>query len=427
MTTKVEKVENSTATVSVSASKKEWAAAQEKAFKKIKSKLKLKGFRSGANIPDELARPHISDADIYNEAVNIILPELYEGTLKEHNYVPFLQPTVDVKKVTKTILEVTFEIPLYPEVTLGEYKGIKVELESVSVEDKEVENSIKLLLNKHADLVVCDADHKAEIGDTVVLDFAGYVNGEQFQGGTAENYELELGSNQFIPGFEAQLVGATAGSDVDVNVAFPENYVAELAGKEAVFKCKIHEIKSKSTPELNDDFVKELNIENVETVDALREYQKADLLAKKERSAKARQFNKLVETIVNASTVSISEKMIDREVEGMLEDIKGRVEQNGLEFDQYLQLTNNTLENLTSSLRGDARKNLSTYLVLSKIAEVENIRVTNEDVDGELSIMATQYNMTVEKIKELLGNNINRVMNDIQNKKIEAFLKANNL
>lgn len=427
MATKVEKVENSTATVSVSASKKAWAAAQEKAFKKLKGKLKLKGFRSGSAIPDELARPHIDEREIYQEAMDIILPELYTSALKDNNLVPFMQPSVNITKVTKTIFELTFEIPLYPEVTLGEYKGIKVELESVSVEDKEVENSIKLLLNQHADLVVCEEGHKAEKGNTVVFDFAGFADGKQFEGGTAENYSLELGSNQFIPGFEDQLVGTVAGQELDVNVTFPTQYIKELAGKDATFKCKIHEIKAKSNPELNDDFVKELNIENVETVEALKEHQKADLLGKKERAAKSRQFHKLVDTIVSNATLSIGDKVIDKEVEAMIEDLKNRVTQNGLTFDQYLELTNNTLDNLNTTLRTDATKNLSTYLVLSKIAEVEHIIVTDADVDAELSVMAQQYNMTVEKIKELIGDNIGRIRSDISNKKIEGFLKENNL
>jgi trigger factor len=427
MASKVEKIENSTATVTVSASKKEWLAAQEKAFQKIKSKLKLKGFRSGNAIPDDLARPHIKQEEIYNEAVNVVLPGLYEEVLKENNLVPFMQPSVNVTKVTKTIFEATFEIVLYPEVTLGEYKGIKVELESVSVEDKEVENSIKLLLNKHADLVLAEEGYKAAKGDTVILDFAGSVDGVAFEGGTAENYELELGSNTFIPGFEDQLVGAEAGAEIDVNVTFPENYVKNLAGKAAVFKCKVHEIKTKTYPELNDEFVKELNIENVDNVEALRAHQKEDLLGKKERAAKGRQFNTLITKIVENATVSIGEKVIEREIAGMFEDFKARLQQNGLGVEEYLSFTGNTIENVNAQMRTEAVKNLSTFLVLAKIAEVENIRITDADVDNELSVMAQQYNMTVEKIKELLGENIGRVRSDIQNKKIEEFLKANNL
>ena len=427
MATKVEKVENSTATVSVSASKKAWAAAQEKAFKKLKGKLKLKGFRSGSAIPDELARPHIDEREIYQEAMDIILPELYTSALKDNNLVPFMQPSVNITKVTKTIFELTFEIPLYPEVTLGEYKGIKVELDRVTVTAKEVENSIKLLQNQHADLVVAEEGYAAASGDTVVFDFEGYSEGKKFDGGSAENYELELGSNTFIPGFEDQLIGTKAGQELDVNVTFPTQYVKELAGKDATFKCKIHEIKTKSTPELNDEFVKELNIEGVETVDALKDHQKADLKAKKQRSAQQKQFGSLIQQIVANATVSIGDKVIDREVEAMKNDIKARVEQNGLTFDQYLELTNNTEEKLAENLRGEATKNLSTFLVLGKIAEVENIVVTDEDLDNHLSGMAQQYNMTVEKIKELLGENIGRVRSDIQNKKIEEFLKANNL
>lgn len=427
MTTKVEKVENSTATVSVAATKSEWEAAQAKAFQKVKANLKLKGFRSGAAIPDGLAKSHINQQEVYNEAINVILPDLYEAALKENNYVPFLQPTVNVTKLSDTDIEVVFEIPLYPEVTLGEYKGIKVELEKVSVTAKEVENSIKLLANQHADLVVAEEGYKAANGDTVVFDFKGFVDGVAFDGGTAENYSLELGSNTFVPGFEDQLVGATAGQELDVNVTFPTQYVKELAGKEAVFKCKIHEIKTKSVPEVTDEFVKELNIDGVENAEDLKAHQKADLKDKKTRSAKAKQFGKLVQTIVENSKVEIGSRVIDREVEAMKNDMKTRVEQNGLTMEQYLELTNNTEEKLNETLRTDAVKNLSTFLVLGKIAEVENIVVTDEDLNNQLTEMATQYNMTVDKIKEILGDNIGRIRSDIQNKKIEEFLKANNL
>lgn len=427
MTTKVLSNENSTAIVEVVADKKEWADAQAKAFQKVKAKLKLKGFRSGAAIPDALAKPHIQDADVFNEAVNVILPACYEAALKENNFIPFLQPTVDVTKISNEELEVKFEIPLYPEVKLGEYKGIKVELESVSVEETEIDASIRLLANKNAELIVCEEGHETVKGDTVVFDFKGYVDGKEFDGGSAENYELEIGSNQFIPGFEDQLIGHKAGDSFDVNVTFPEQYVKDLAGKAAVFKCTIHDVKAKSIPEVNDEFVKGLNIEGVETVDGLRAHQKADLLAKKERSAKARQFNTLVEKIVDNSTVEIGGKILEREIEAMKEDIKARVQQNGLTFEQYLELTNNTEEKLNETFAAEAKKNLSTFLTLSKIAEVEKLNVTDEDLDNELNTMAQQYNMTVEKIKELLGENLGRVRSEIQNRKIEEFLKANNL
>lgn len=427
MATNLVKKENATAVVTAVAEKNEWKDAQAKAFQKIKSKLKLKGFRSGAAIPDGLAKPHINDADVLNEAINIILPALYEAALKENELVPFLQPSVSVTKVSNEEIEVSFEIPLYPEVKLGNYKGIKVELDSYTVEDAEVEASIRLLANKNADLVVAEEGYKAAKGDTVVFDFKGFVGDKQFEGGSAENYSLELGSNTFVPGFEDQLIGVTAGADVDVNVTFPTQYVKELAGKDATFKCKIHEIKTKQLPEVNDDFAKELNIEGVDSVETLKAHQKADLAGKKERSAKAKQFNTLVATIVENSEISLGDKILEREVSAMKEDIVNRVTQNGLTLEQYLELTNNTEESLDNQLRTDAKRNLATFLTLSKIAEVENLAVTDADLEHELEEMGQQYNMTVEKIKEVLGENIGRVRSEIQNKKIEEFLKANNL
>lgn len=426
MNTIVEKNENATAVVTCTADLESWKNAQDKAFQKVKSNLKLKGFRNGNAIPDGLAKTHINPVDVYNEAINIILPSMYEAALKEHNLIPFLQPLVDVTKVSDTEIEVKFEIALYPEVKLGEYKGLTVALNVEEVTDAEVEASLRKLALQHADLVVCEEEHKAKIGDTVVLDFKGFIGDKQFDGGSAENYSLELGSNQFVPGFEEQLVGVSVGQDIDVNVTFPTQYVKDLAGKDATFKCTIHEIKTKITPEITDEFAKELNIEGVETVEQLKDNQRGVLAGQKERSARSKQFGTLIDTIVASSTITMSDKVIDREVEAMKNEIKARVEQNGLTFEQYLEITNNTEEKLNEGFKAEAVKNLSAFLTLNKIAEVEDLRITDEDVDNELAEMAKQYNMTVEAIKSALGENLNRVRNDIHNKKIEKFLKDNN-
>lgn len=427
MESSIVKNENATITVNCVAGSKEWKAAQAKGFQKVKAKLKLKGFRKGSEIPDELAKPHINQGDVFNEAINVILPDLYNEVLKANNVVPFMQPDVNVTKLTEKDLEVVFVIPVYPEVTLGDYKGIKVEKDDVKVTEDEVKASLNNLALQHADLTVSEPDHKANKGDTVVFDFDGYVDNKAFEGGSAKNYSLELGSNQFIPGFEDQLVGAKAGESVDVNVTFPTQYVKELAGKKALFKCLIHEVKTKLIPDLNDDFAASLGIEGVTTLEQLEAYQKEQIINVKERNASAKQYSLLVEKIVEGSKIEIGEKVLNREIDAMKQDLENRMQQNGLTLEQYLEITNLTEEQLNEQFKGEALKNLKTYLTLAKVAEVEKITVTDEDLDAELESMAKQYSMEVNKIKELLGNNIDRVRSEIQQRKIETFLKENNL
>lgn len=427
MESNIVKKEDATMTINCVASAKEWKEAQAKGFQKVKAKLKLKGFRKGSEIPDELAKPHINQSDVFNEAINVILPALYTKVLEENKVVPFMQPDINVTKLSEKELEVVFNIPLYPEVTLGEYKGIKVELDKVEVSDDEVKASLNNIALQHADLVVSEPDHAAKKGDTVVFDFDGYVDNKAFEGGSSKNYSLELGSNQFIPGFEDQLVGSKAGDSVDVNVTFPTQYVKELAGKKALFKCLIHEVKTKLIPDLNDDFAASLGIDGVTTLEQLQVHQKEQLEANKKRNAEAKQYGQLVEKIVEGSTIEIGEKVLTREIDAMRQDLENRMQQNGLTLDQYLEITNLTIEQLNEQFRGEALKNLKAYLTLAKIAEVENLTVSEDEVNAELESMAKQYSMEVSKIKELLGNNIDRIRNDLQQKKIESFLRENNL
>lgn len=424
MNTNIIKNENCTFDVAASVEKEAWENAQKKAFQKIKATLKLKGFRDGKSIPDNLAKPHIQLNDILNEAINVVLPETFEAVLKEHNVVPFMQPDVKVTKVSDTECEFEFSIPLYPEVELGEYKGLTVAKKEVSVSDEEVKQAVAKIAAQQATLKTFDG--AARMGDTVVFDFAGYVEGKPFDGGSATNYSLELGSNQFIPGFESQLVGVKAKDEKEVNVTFPEQYVKELAGKDATFKCVVHEVKEKLLPEINDEFVKELKMEGVETLEALENNQKETILNNKNAQEEQKRFNELLKLISDSAKITISDKAIAREVDAMKEDLKKKIEQNGLTFEQYLEITNTNVEKLDEQLKIDALANLKTFLSLSKIAEVEKLNVTDADVDAEFENMSKQYNMPVEKIKEILGQNIDNMKQQLQQKKIEEFVKANN-
>ena len=336
-----------------------------------------------------------------------------------------MQPEIKLVKVDENALELEFTIALYPEVTLGEYKNINVELEKVSVSKEEVEAALNKIVRDNATLKT--SDKPAKMGDTVVFDFVGYIDRKPFDGGSAENYSLELGSNQFIPGFEEQLVGVKEGEEKEINVTFPKQYVKELAGKDAIFKCTIHEVKEKILPELNDEFVKTLNIEGVETVDALKASEEKKILESKEANAKANQYNKLVDTIVENAKVEISEKTIESEIKAMKSDIENRIKQNGLTLEQYLEITNQSEKQLEDTLRNDAAKNLKAFVVLAKIAEVENLSVSDKDLDDELEKLGKNYNMSLDQVKKALESQLANFRSNLQNRRIQEFLTANNL
>ena len=418
------KNEKGVVTVDVVADKQEWQDAQKKAFEKLKAKLKLKGFRDGKSIPDELARPHINEGDILNEGFRVIAQSLYEKVLTENKITPIIEPDIKFNKVDKDNLEISFEISVYPEVTLGQYKDIEVAKENVEVSEQEINQVINRIALDNA--MLKQSDKPARMGDTVVLDFVGYIDRKPFDGGSANNYSLELGSNQFIPGFEQQLVGVKAGDVKEINVTFPKQYVKDLAGKDAIFKFTIIEVKEKLIPDVTDEFVKTLEMEGVETVEQLKEKEKSQILANKQQQAERSRFNKLLEKIVENSKIEMSSKLVDREVEAMKNNIEQRVTSNGLTFDQYLEITNQTLEQLEKTLRVDAERNLKTMLVLGKIAEVEKLNVTDKDVDEEIEKMSKLYNRSVDEVKKAIANQMTDLRQNLQERKIEAFLKENN-
>ena len=267
---------------------------------------------------------------------------------------------------------------------------------------------------------------ESALGDTVVMDFAGSVDGKLFEGGSAQNYELELGSHSFIPGFEEQLVGLKAGDHKDVNVTFPEQYTKELAGKAAVFACDIHEVKSKKLPELNDEFVKELKLRDVETVDALKESKKQELLAQKQRSTRNEFFGKLYAEIVKGSEISIPEAMLKEQAERSKKEMEQRMAQSQLTLEQYLQFTGQKLEDFEAKLLEDAKRDISNYFVLVEVGKAEKIEVTDADVEFEMAKLAEQYNMKIEDVKKALEAQMRDFRHNLEMTRIEDFLFENN-
>ena len=422
--TKVIELEDSRVEVLVNVKEKTWKEAQEKAFKKLAANVTVPGFRKG-KAPENMIKGKIDQVKVMDEAINSLLPVIYKDILdKETNIHPYNQPKVEVTKLSDKELEIKFTITTLPKIALGEYKGLKIGKEEVVVTDKDVDAEIDALRLKNATIAVKDG--AAAKGDIVVMDFVGKTDGVAFDGGSAENYELELGSGSFIPGFEDQLVGVKAGDKKDVNVKFPENYVAELKGKDATFECTVHEVKEKKLPELNDEFIADVKIDDVKTVDELKAWEKDRITANKTKEARQNYLNKLVQAIAEKATISIPDEMIANQAASHKKDWENRMKQSGLSFEQYLEIIGQKPEEFDAKLREDSKKELAGYFVLEEVATVENLAVTDEELEFELSKIADQYKMKVEDVKKALNNQLDEFRHNVKMNKVEDLLYKNN-
>ena len=425
MKTELKKLENSQVEVLAEIKGDDYKKAEEKALKKLASRLNIKGFRKG-KAPLNIAKDHISKGELINETINESLNPAYQEAIKEHSLRPIAQPEVNVVDFKEgELIKLSFKVSVEPEVTLGEYKGINIPLKVEEVTEKEVDEAVQNVLNNNSELVLKEGP--AEKGDTVVLDFKGYINGKEFEGGSAENYTLVLGSNQFVPGFEDQLVGVTSESKKDVIVTFPEQYIKDLAGKEAKFVCMIHEIKTKKVPELNDEFAKSLNLEDVATVEDLRKYEQKVLENRKLNQAKNAQFQELINKIVEDSKLNLPEVLVTNEVNAMKQQFLSQLEQSGLTKEQYKEITGNDENSFEAEYRKDAETRLRQELVLNAIARKEHLTITKGDLDDYYASVASQYSMKVEDVKKVFARNEAQIVSNLFNQKITRFLSANNL
>ena len=423
MERKVTKLEHSHVQVDVVVDEKSWKDAQEKAFNKLAENVTIDGFRKG-KAPKNLVKSHVDPMKVLDEAINALLPKIYQEILEKDGIRPFARPAVDVTKVSDTELEVRFVLVTAPEVKLGKYKGLELGKGEVKVTKKDIEEALEGARKDNATLVVKEGE--SALGDTVVMDFVGKVGGEAFEGGSAENYELELGSHQFIPGFEEQLVGHKAGEKVNVNVKFPENYTEELKGKDATFECTLHEVKEKKLPELNDDFVKELKIEGIDTVEAFRARKEQDLKVAKENEARREYMGKLVAAIAKDSKVDLAEEIIENQVQSRKEDMVKRIEQSGIKLDQYLQILGQSEEQFLAQIREQAIKETVEYIVLEEIGKAEKIEVSDADLEFEFSKIAEQYKMKIEDVKKALSANLDEFRHNLKMQRIDEFLYNEN-
>ena len=419
----VNEIKESRFEVEVEVDKETWKKAQEKALEKLAKDVNVKGFRKG-KVPAEVAKKHIDQGQLFNEAINSLLPSVFKEVLDEEKLRPFTRPSVDVTKLSDDDLTLKFNIITAPKVKLGQYKDHHLGKEEVKVTPEEVENAMKARLEQNAELVLKDG--ASEMGDTVVIDFEGFVDGKPFDGGKAENYSLELGSHSFIPGFEEQLVGKKANDEVEVNVTFPEQYVDSLKGKAATFKVKVHEVRAKKIPELNDESVKELDIKGVEDLAGLRKYEEEHLRSHKEQDVRRAYWDKLIDAIIKDSEMNIEDEVLDEEVHAMKDNLARQAAQSGMSLEQYLSITGQSEEELDKTLRVEADKNIRTVLIMEKVAELEELQVTPEEIDFEIAKIADAYKMEFNKVKELLTKDMDRFTQNIRTRRIEDFLFAHN-
>jgi len=399
------------------------AAALDRAFKKVVAKVNIPGFRKG-KVPRQIFEARYGVESLYQDALDILLPESYVKAIEETKIEPVDRPDVEVEQFGKgQALIYKATVTVKPEVQLGEYKGIEVPQADTNVTEEEVAAELKRLQERHAELVAVE-EGAAEKGDIAVIDFDGYLDGEPIEGGKAEKYSLELGSGSFIPGFEDQVVGMAKGEEKDIKVTFPEDYHAEqLKGKEVVFKVKLHDIKRKVLPELDDEFAKD-----VSEFDTLDEF-KADIVKKlqerKERESKEKREELVVEKAASNAEVEIPDVMISNEVDRMYNDFANRMKMQGLTLDMYLQLTGQDEAAVKEQMRPDAEKRIRNDLVLEAIAKAESITATEEEIDKELDRLAEQFQRTKEEIRNIIlsaNGSLQAVEHDLKVRKTIEFL-----
>ena len=424
MERKINKLANCHVEVVVNVDKDLWKKAQEKAFNNLAKNVSIPGFRPG-KAPMHLIKGHVDQSRVFNDAINGVLNPVYEDILKNEDIQPVARPTFDVTKLSEDELELKVVLVTRPEVNIGQYTGYTLGKEDPEVTEEDINKAIDELRSQNSTFIV--KDDKAEMGDIVVIDFEGTINGVAFDGGKASNHELELGSKSFIPGFEEQLVGVSLGDEVDVKVKFPENYGSdEISGKDAVFHVVVHEVKRRVLPQLDDEFIKDLNLANVGNIDQLRENRRKQLVNTKMNTVRTNYINKLLEEIKKVSTFDIASEILDEEKVSRQKNLEDRLMKSGLGLDQYLELVKKSKEDLDAELLAEAKKGLESYLVMDKIAEKENISLTEEEVEFELAKLADQYQMTMDQIKSAIGQNMNGFTQNLLMQKIESFLFDNN-
>lgn len=424
MSLQVEKLEKSMAKLTIEVSADDLEKALQSAYKKQKNKISIPGFRRG-KVPRQMIEKMYGASVFYDDAANELIPKAYSDAYDECGEDIVSRPEIDVVQIEKGKPFIfTATVALKPEVTLGAYKGLEVEKVSVDVTEEEVDERIQEEAEKNARQITVE-DRPVQDGDEVILDYEGFVDGVAFEGGKGENYPLTIGSGSFIPGFEEQLIGAEAGTEKEIHVTFPEEYHAEeLKGKEAVFQCKIHEIKAKELPEIDDEFASEVS--EFDTLEEYREDVRKQLTDKKAAEGREKQEDAVVEQAVSNAQYELPEAMIETQVMQMADNFSQRMRSQGLTMEQYFQFTGLTAEKFTEDLRKQAVKSIETRLVLEAVVKAENIEVSEERFDEEIEKMAGNYQMEADKFKEYMGKKeLKQMREDIAVQEAITFLADN--
>ncbi|MCE4963364.1 trigger factor [Staphylococcus haemolyticus] len=423
MTATWEKKEGNEGLLKVTVPAEKVDKALDQAFKKVVKQINVPGFRKG-KVPRPIFEQRFGVEALYQDAVDILLPEAYGEAIDETGINPVAQPEINVTQIEKgKDFEFEATVTVEPEVQLGDYKGLEIEKQDSELTDEDLQEAIDHSLGHLADMVVKE-DGAVENGDTVNIDFDGYVDGEQFEGGQADGYDLEIGSGSFIPGFEDQLVGVKTGEGKDVVVTFPEEYHAEeLAGKEATFKTKVNEIKYKEVPELDDEIANELD-SDANSVDEYKENLRKRLSEQKAEEAENVEKEEAINKATDNATIDIPQAMIDTELDRMVQEFGQRIQQQGLDLQTYFQISGQDESQLREQMKDDAEQRIKTNLTLSAIADKENIEANDEDIDKELEKMSKQFNISVEDIKNTLGNT-DIIKNDVRIQKVIDLLRDN--
>lgn len=409
--TTLEKLDNNKVKLTIHVGQDSFEEGMQKSYLKNRKSISIPGFRKG-KVPRKVMEQYFGESILYEDAINEVFPPAYDQAVKETGIEPVDRPELDIVQIgSGQDFIFTAEVTVKPEVELGQYKGLEVDRVEYIVTDEEVEERIKQTLEQNARWVSVE-DRPVKTGDRVILDYSGSIDGELFEGGTAEKQNLEIGSGHFIPGFEEQMVGMELGEEKDLKVTFPEEYHAEeLKGKEATFHVKLHEIKEKELPDLDDEFAKD-----VSEFDTLDEY-RADIKQKLEKNAEERSNtelkNNLIDLAVNNAKVDIPDVMVDFELDNMLRDIDNQLRYNGLNIESYLKIANTSIDDFRAQYKDDAYNRVKTQLVIEAIGKAENIEVSKEDYEKQYELLAKQYNQEVETIKKSLQGGLEHLENSI--------------
>lgn len=401
----------------------EWTKAITSSFNKNVKEVSVEGFRKG-KCPRNIYEKKYGVESLFNDAINFVLPNVYSEILKESKLIPVVQPSIDIKNIDKDSVEFEFTIITAPEVKIKKYKKLDVKKEKVKVTKEDIKAEIDRIRDQYAEIVLKDG--KIENGDTVVIDFEGFKDEVAFEGGKGENYPLEIGSNTFIPGFESQLIGSKTNDKKEIKVTFPEDYPNDdLKNKEVLFKVTIHEVKSRSIPEINEDFFKDLNINGINSLKEFEEYCENNLKEKKEKDLDSKFVNDILESIAKETKIELPEELVHEEIHHMIDNYSQKLQMQGLSLDQFLKMTKSTIEDMEKQLDGEAKKNLTYRYMIEEISKIENIDVDDKEVNKEAERLAELYQMEKEELINTFGG-LDMIKYDLKIRKTIDFIKENN-